>query len=138
MIDSNHKAALRELAYRYAQAVDRRDWTMLAALFTPDASVQGPRFSLDGRDAIVAGMGAMAQYRVTQHHVHNQLVEFDGPSARVETYCVAHHLYERDSRTRKLDWGIRYQDRCVCEGGEWRFAHRVLVLDWTQDLPAQE
>ena len=34
-----------------------------------------------------------------------------------------------------LDWGIRYQDRCVREAGAWRYARRDLLLDWSQDLP---
>jgi hypothetical protein len=133
----DHKQALYELVCRYAQAVDRRDWTQLEALFTPDASLKGPGFSMDGRAAIIAGMRALGQYSATQHHVHQQLVELDGPSAGAETYCVANHLYERDGVKRKLDWGIRYQDRFVCEPDQWRFAQRILLLDWTQDLPVE-
>ena len=57
--------------------------------------------------------------------------------ASAETYCVANHLYEAEGVTRKLDWGIRYRDRFVCEDGLWRISSRELLLDWSQDLPVQ-
>ena len=42
MSEASHKQALYELVCRYAQAVDQRDWTALARLFTSDAVLQGP------------------------------------------------------------------------------------------------
>ena len=129
------RLALRELAERYARAVDRRDWALAETLFTRDCVLVGPGYELVGRDAILAGLRRIDQFRATQHSVHNQLVEVDGERASGETYCTAHHVYERDGRPRMLDWGIRYQDRCVREGGAWRYARRELLLDWAQDLP---
>ncbi|KUY71540.1 DUF4440 domain-containing protein [Burkholderia cepacia] len=137
MTDSNPRHALYELACRYAQAVDRRDWPRLTALFTPDAQLAGPGFRFDDRDAIVTGMRVIERYEATQHHVHNQLVTLDGGEADVETYGVACHVYVRDGVKRKLDWGLRYRDRCVFDGGTWRFAARTLHVDWAQDLPLE-
>lgn len=137
MYDLKKKQALYELVCHYAQAVDRRDWAQLTKLFTADASVKGPGFSLNGRDSIVEGMGGLSQYTSTQHHVHHQIAKLEEQSATAETYCVANHVYARDGVSRKLDWGIRYHDRFVCEAGEWRFAERVLLLDWAQDLPLE-
>jgi len=137
MTDSHPRHALYELACRYAQAVDRRDWPRLAALFTADAQLDGPGFRFDDRDAIVAGMSVIERYETTQHHVHNQLVTLDGGEADVETYGVACHVYVRDGVKRKLDWGLRYRDRCVFDGGTWRFAARTLHVDWSQDLPLE-
>jgi ketosteroid isomerase-like protein len=128
---------LRELAYRYARAVDRRDWALAERLFTRDCVLVGPGYELVGRDGILAGLRRIDRFRATQHSVHNQLVEVAGDTATGETYCTAHHLYERDGRAWKLGWGIRYQDRCVREAGAWRYARRELVLDWAQDLPLE-
>ena len=128
---------LRELAYRYARAVDRRDWELARELFTSDCVLVGPGYELVGRDGILAGLRRIGQFSATQHSVHNQLVEVRGDAASGETYCTAHHLYERDGVRRKLSWGIRYQDRCVRDAGSWRYAHRELLLDWAQDLPLE-
>ncbi|RDK09280.1 nuclear transport factor 2 family protein [Cupriavidus lacunae] len=135
MSELEHKQAIHALTCRYAQAVDRRDFPSLQELFTPDARLTGPGFRMDGPQAIADGMAALGQYSGTQHHVHQQLVEVDGDTATGETYCVANHLYEQDGVPRKLDWGIRYQDRFVRRDGQWRIAVRELLVDWTQDLP---
>ncbi len=129
---------LRELAYRYARAVDRRDWARAERLFTQDCVLVGPGYELVGRDGILAGLRRIDRFRATQHSVHNQLVEVTGDAATGETYCTAHHLYERDGRPHKLSWGIRYQDRFVREAGAWRYARRELLLDWAQDLPLEQ
>lgn len=136
MPDPESIEAIRTLAYRYAQAVDRREFSRLTALFTPGAKLSGPGFHLDGAQAIAEGMSALGNYSATQHHVHHQLVDVDGDAASGETYCIANHLYQDDGGVpRKLDWGIRYQDRYVRRQGEWRIAARTLLVDWTQDLP---
>jgi hypothetical protein len=117
--------------------VDRRDWALAATLFTDDAVLRGPRFELAGRDAVLAGLRSVERYRATFHAVLNQLVDIAGDEASGETYCLANHLYEREGRPRKLDWGIRYQDRFRREAGVWRFARRELLVDWEQDLPLE-
>jgi len=136
MTDIEAKDAIHALACRYAQAVDRREFARLLSLFTPDALLTGPGFSLDGAAAIAEGMSALGRYSATQHHVHHQLVDVDGDSASGETYCIANHVYADEAGVpRKLDWGVRYHDRYVRHDGQWRIAARTLVVDWTQDLP---
>jgi hypothetical protein len=114
--------------------VDRRDWALAPALFTGDAVLVGPRFELAGRDAVVRGLRSVERYRATFHAVLNQLFEIRGDEASGETYCLANHLFEREGERRKLDWAIRYQDRCRREAGVWRFARRELIVDWEQEL----
>ena len=94
------------------------------------------RFELVGRDRVLRGLKTVERYRGTYHAVHNQLFELAGDDAVGETYCLANHLLERDGRPLKLDWGIRYQDRCRRgTDGVWRFARRELIVDWEQELP---
>ena len=130
------RLAIRELAFSYARAVDRRDWALARTLFTEDAVLVGARFELLGIEQIVGGLATVERYRATFHAVHNQLFTIDGDDASGETYCVANHLLERDGRAMKLDWGIRYQDRCRRGAdGAWRFTRRELIVDWEQELP---
>lgn len=134
-VDLEDRAALRELAERYARAVDRRDYALAETLFCEDAELIGPGFQLVGRDRIVRSMRRIESYTCTQHFVHNQLVTLEGEHASAETYGLAVHLYERDGEPRKLDWGIRYQDRFARTEQGWRFARRELVVDWVHDVP---
>ena len=130
------RAEIRDLACRYARAVDRRDWALAETLFTEDGVLKGARFELVGRAQVVRGLRSVERYRATFHAVHNQTLEIAGDDATGETYCVANHLLERDGRSFKLDWGIRYQDRYRRgANGSWRFARRELIVDWEQELP---
>ncbi|MEN8160338.1 MAG: nuclear transport factor 2 family protein [Myxococcota bacterium] len=129
------RLALRELACRYARAIDRRDWALARELFTEDSVLVAPHFVISGADAIVRGFRVVERYRSTFHAVLNQLFEVAGDEANGETYCVASHLFDRDGRAMKLDWGIRYQDHCRRTEDGWRFARRELLVDWEQELP---
>ncbi len=129
------RTALQELTFRYARAVDRREYAAFASLFTADGLLCGPGYAMKGRAEIERGIAKIEQYQRTQHCVHNQLVDVRGDAASGETYCVARHVYEKNGVARKLDMGVRYQDEYRREPGGWRIARRELVLDWTQDLP---
>jgi len=128
------REAIRELAVRYARAVDRRDWALARTLFRDDAVLVGPRFELAGVEAILRGLATVERYRATFHAVLNQLVDLAGDAASGETYCLANHFFERDGRAWRLDWGIRYQDRYRRAGDAWRFSRRELIVDWEQEL----
>ena len=129
------KAAIRELAERYARAVDRREFATLAELLTIDAEIISQGFHLTGRENIVSGMTeGLARFELTQHCIHNLLVTIQGDSASAETYCTAHHIYRREAGLYKLSWGIRYQDRLLKQQNNWYFRRRELVIDWQQDL----
>jgi hypothetical protein len=126
------EAALRRTAELYAQGADRRDKALWASILTQDCLLEAPGIELKGRAQIVGALDIMAQlYTATQHRVHNPVVTIEADNARGETYSVADHLSVADGRTTMLTWAIRYQDRWRREAGRWLFAHRALVLDWT-------
>jgi SnoaL-like domain len=127
------EAALRRTAELYAQGADRRDKALWGALVTDDCVIEAPGIHLVGREQIVAALDVMAQlYLVTQHRVHNQIVSIQGDAAHGETYSVAEHVSAGPEGRTVLTWAIRYQDRWRREAGEWRFAQRALILDWTE------
>jgi uncharacterized protein (TIGR02246 family) len=129
------RLALRALVDRYASIPDDRNYALVDEIFSEDAVLVGPGFELAGRNAIREGMKAIERYASTLHSMHGQTVEIAGDEATGETRCTANHLYEEEGVSRKLDWGIRYQDRYRREAGGWRISRRELVLVWTQDLP---
>jgi hypothetical protein len=127
------EAALRHTAELYAQGADRRDKEIWASIVTADCVIEAPGLRLTGRAEIVAALDVMARlFIATQHRVHNQTVIIEGDTARGETYGVADHVSEADGRRTLLSWAIRSQDRWRREAGEWRFAARTLILDWTE------
>jgi uncharacterized protein (TIGR02246 family) len=131
--------ALLHLANRYAQAVDRRDPVALVSLFTADGIIERPGSVWQGHEklrGIIARLNTL--YASTFHTVRNQTVTIDGATAEGETYSVAMHMMPSGNGTpKRMDMGIRYQDRFVRENGAWLFASRQLIVDWveTTELP---
>ena len=127
------RVALRDLACRYAAAIDQCDMERLGDVFTADAELSLPYMDQQhsGRAAIVA---VIAQVDVlfdrTFHAVHNQLLEVQGDTAVGETYGIALHFSSRDGGRQRYDMCIRYQDQMRREDGVWRFSRRELQVDW--------
>ena len=135
------ETALLQLAYRYAQAVDRRDADALVSVFTEDGIIARPGSVWQGHEklrGIVARLNTL--YGSTVHTVRNQTTVIDGANAHGETYSVAMHiLNSTDGGRTRMDMGIRYQDSFVRQDGVWLFAKRELIVDWveTTALPAE-
>ena len=135
------ESALLQLAYRYAQAVDRRDADALVSVFTEDGIIARPGSVWQGHEklrGIIARLNTL--YGTTLHTVRNQTAVIDGDNAQGETYCVAMHiLNSADGQRTRMDMGIRYQDSFVRQDGVWRFARRELIVDWVENTElAQE
>ncbi len=127
--------SIRDLANRYARMVDRRDWSEIPRVFTPDCELSGQGYLMRGHAELDAGLRKIDMFSATLHCVLNQVTCLDGDAGTGEFYCIANHIHERDGVPYKLDMGIRYEDRYVRTEGGWRLAKRVLNLIWQQDLP---
>ena len=135
---------LRELAHRYAFAVDRRDVAALVPLFTADGAVRGYGANLidyTGAARLAAMMDDLAMFDMTMHNVFNQLFERDGGAdgdgtVSGITYCIASHLLPGDNPT-LVDMAIWYHDRFALENGSWKFAERRLEVRWTENRTAR-
>ena len=145
--DATDRLELRQLAYRYARAADRRDYEAFREVFTSDGRVAGvpgdafpgePTFEMVGHEDICKGMRGLDRYDKTFHFVGNQLIDLDGDAATGETYCVAHHLYEQDGVRMNYTMFIRYQDRYRRTERGWRLAERLLNLDFDRHVPVSE
>ena len=124
---------MRDLAHRYAAAVDDRDFPAVAALFAPDgvlALAQPPKH-LDpvvehvGPSGVLAAMALLDGVPRTFHAVVGQV--YDGTRGRIA--CVAHHLLERAGVLTDQVWHLRYLDDYVETPDGWRFARREVHVD---------
>ena len=135
---------LRDLAARYARAVDRRDADMLLSVFHPTATltVQPPDDSeksvlnMQGHGEIGRLTKAISRYRKTFHFLGQSTYQFGDVEATGEVYCLAHHLTQDPGRVVDHVMCIRYQDRYLPEAGEWKIQSREVLIDWTETRPA--
>ena len=128
------ESEIRNLALRYAQAVDGRDMAALTALFTEDGAIEGSGVKLRGHGDIAKIKATLeANHDRTYHMVYNHLVRVDGDAATGEVYSRSHHLKKRDDgSTRDLVMTITYLDRYVRRGAGWLIQHRTIDLKWTE------
>ena len=133
---ADHRAIV-DLAVRYCSAVDRREWSLLAEVFVPGATVALPEsVVIEGCDEI------MARYRrgldrcdATQHTVTNHEITVDGDSATHTCAVHAQHVRHDASGGSNYVIGGRYTDRMVRTEQGWRIQHRELAFVWTEGNP---
>jgi hypothetical protein len=85
---------------------------------------------------------ALQRYDRTFHLVGEAEFSVEGDGASGVVQCVAHHVLRTDQPSTGDDrvatdvvWFIRYRDRYRATGSGWRFARRVLHLEWVEERP---
>jgi hypothetical protein len=140
--DLRDRLELRELVDRYASGVDRRDFDLVAGLFTENGELlihrpgdEEPARVYQGRAEIRRIMDGLHRFRATSHMVANQLLDVRGGRATGETYCVASHVYdEKDGDGQRIYvMSIRYEDTFARDADRWLFAARRERVDWAED-----
>jgi 3-phenylpropionate/cinnamic acid dioxygenase small subunit len=135
---------LRDLVFRYARAVDRRDYPTLEQVFTKDAHMSGyrgepstvePLYAFEGRDDVIGALRMLEDFTKVNHVVSNQLVELDGDRATGETYGTTHFVWHENGVLTHRTHVCRYQDRYRRDGGRWQIEARRLIFDWEYDTP---
>ena len=126
---------LHDLAFRYAQAVDRRDANKLLSVFTADGAVMGygdNPISFRGEAGLRDMTEKLSAFRMTMHNVFNQIFETDASgNITGETYCVASHILPgKDWRV--MDMAIRYHNSYRQQADGWRFFERRLEVLWVE------
>ena len=138
------RLAIRELFDAYAHCADRRDAAGQKALFTDDTVFavymdgEGSEatYVLHGREALAPVFDDLNRYETTTHFNGQSTVVMDGDRATGESYTIAHHLFSEDGNRTIMIAALRYLDTFAKIDGEWYFAERKLVLDWSETRPS--
>jgi hypothetical protein len=145
--DAADRLAIRGLVDAWAHYADRRKPQQQAELFVPDGTVtvyQGdpaatqPVQTLRGRAELAEAFKVLNNYDVTTHFNGQSTITLDGDRATGETYCLAHHLWSENGQRTLLVISIRYLDAFVRHHGQWLFAERQLITDWSDKRPSTE
>jgi SnoaL-like domain len=138
------RLAIRELFDAYAHCADSRDAKGQQALFTPDTRFtvymdgegSEPSQVIDGREGLLPVFENLRQYQVTTHFNGQSTVTLDGDRATGLSYTIAHHLYTVGDQRMIMIASLRYRDTFAKVDGEWLFAERNLLLDWSETRPS--
>lgn len=135
------RIAIADVLYRYAAALDTRDWKLLEQVFAADAAyVMGAYGTFVGPAAIAEQLAwVLGGYDATQHLIANPVAEIDGARARAISNVRAYHHWLADGAARTMEVGGVYRDELVRTPDGWRISHRVLDVTWREgvaNLPA--
>jgi ketosteroid isomerase-like protein len=121
---------IRQLAHRYAVALDARDLDALVGLFVPDVRVGK---DASGRDALRADFERQLRaIGVSILFVGNHVIDFDGDDdAHGVVYCKA-EIQEDDAWNHQA---IRYHDSYAKRDGHWYFVRRKHLLWYGEHQP---
>lgn len=114
---------IRQLASRYAVAMDARDLDALVELFVDDVRVGRER---SGRAALRADFDRQLRgIGISILFVGNHVIDFDDDhGAHGIVYCKA----EIQDGDRWIHQAIQYRDRYACRNGRWLFVRRLHLL----------
>jgi uncharacterized protein (TIGR02246 family) len=122
--------AIRQLAAKYALALDMRDMDAMVNLF--DANVRVGK-DASGRAALRAYMDQTLRspFTGTSHHVGGHIIEFDDPD---HAHGICYSKNEHETGDEWVIMQMMYADDYVREGGRWYFARRLPLYWYATDL----
>ena len=137
---------IRDVIYRYCEAVDAKDWDNVMASFTPDAKIS--HGSYDGPAETFLGFvqGILNKMTATVHVIGGTTISIDGNRAKLSTAFTSFHSipgkYDEVGPVKTggvdTDWIVsgRYVDNLVKIDGEWKISERRASNDWTRVQPS--
>jgi len=115
--------AIKQLKYRYFRALDCKDWDLLGATLTEDATTayDEGRYSFSGREAILGFLrGALGSPRaISMHHGHHPEIEITSATTARGTWYLEDMVIFRDANT-VVRGAAFYHDEYVRISGEWK------------------
>ena len=128
---------IQQLNHRYANAVDRRDWDALDAVFTPDAfidysAVGGLAAHLPAiKPWLAQALGSFNSY---YHLVGNLEIEVHGDKASSRIACF-NPMDMKPWAWRTVMVGIWYEDELLRTPAGWRITYRKEVPCFGHNRP---
>jgi ketosteroid isomerase-like protein len=126
---------IRQLVYRYAEAIDARDIDLLISLFVPDVRVGRQ----SGREALRASwMQSLSAIGVSILFVGNHVIDFQDPDCATGSVYCRGQIQDGD---RWIEQAIHYRDIYERREGVWLFVRRVHRLWYgveTAERPLQQ
>ncbi len=125
------RQAITDTLYRYASAIDVKDYASVRSLFADDATARyGERDPIVGADRIVAWIEDNSRDQVWQHHLLSVYqVDIDGDNAAALTYHTSHRTSANDPTTASVIVA-RYHDELRRDGERWKLTSKYMEIGW--------
>jgi len=132
--------ALRRLIDEYSRAVDTRDGTRFASVFSPDGILavyepgkDEPSLTYTGTDELSTVVELVKGWNTTMHIMTNHTVGINGDKAEGLVYGLTLHL--KDGAEDKGECTLmvmQYRDQYAHSDGRWWILRRDVLRQWTE------
>ena len=129
------KQAIQELHIKYAQGIDKKDWSLFQSIFHEKISVDYSKWGMGGPlEMTAADYVDLVQYLFsteglqTQHYMTNSLVEVNGDAAEGDTYVFARHKREEEIMSLNAYYTCQY----LKTDGSWKIASIEMTPRWDE------
>ena len=130
------KQAIQEVLWRYAHALDRRDFDAVGRCFTSDAMARYSGVDVGpGREAIVNHLRNVSRFSRTSHLFSNILVTLERNTATAHTTALSALASGEEGASSIFLRGIRYEDHLDRGPDGWAISRRVHNVDWMIQAP---
>ena len=130
---------IQQLMFDYSDAIDRKNYEALDAVFTPDAYIDYRAMGgIEGRYPEVKAWlkEALAQFPSYQHMVANMSIRVDGDSATGRTVCFnPMQVRLDDGGSQVMFLGLWYVDKFVRTPQGWRMCERGEEKCYVHNVP---
>jgi SnoaL-like domain len=119
---------IRHLLTRYTYAGDRGRMTELAACFAPNGVLEFPGSRATGPDEILTALSSgesNAAISFVRHHITNPLIDVSQ-----DKQAASARSYFQVISNNGPDHAGTYSDQLINTADGWRFAHRLVRVDW--------
>ena len=129
------RADISSVLYRYAKAIDTKDWVLLATCFTEDLEADFRSFAgrevSRGRDRWVEAIRTSIQgMDATQHLTSNHVHDIRGDEATLSAYIQAVHRLQNERGDSEYTIGGYYDCEMVRTPEGWRIRKYRLKVTW--------
>lgn len=133
--------ALRRLAEAYGRAVDLRDGSAFADVFTEDAILgviepgeDEPNLTYEGRAALETVPELVKTWDTTMHVMTNHYIDLDGDTGTGLVYGLTLHFRDGDGggQGENTFMILHYRDQYVRTADGWRIKRRDVLRQWTE------
>ena len=122
---------IRETIYRYASAIDGKEYEVVRSLLAADARARyGNRDWVVGADEIVRWLILDGENHLWRHHLLSVYhIEVEHDAARTLTYHTSHCVWASDPHTATIVVA-RYHDRLRRDGERWVLTQKFMEIGW--------
>ena len=132
------RTSISDVVYRYATAVDTRDWALYKSCFTDIVEIDFSSWNPDVKATLPSDQWAqmvkagISGFETTQHTSSNHVHTIHGDRAICVSYMQADHFLRTDDGMKECTLGGYYTNELVRTDDGWKISRCTLTVTWSR------